>query len=164
MEMPPGEIRNQKNCPNRPRGFASGNRLSVWLSLCFEDRFLVMSQGHESRWFHESEDSTWSPSPSPVALRPTDAPGHREGLEPPGPPGRPNCPLPLLPTPCFPEAHLSPDAPVPLVRMGGQSAQAGPSRVSPSPGAPGRGDRKPRPRHLHPGPPHLPDIQCSDRS
>lgn len=84
-----------------------------------------MSQGDEPRWFHESEDSTWSPSPSPVALLPTDAPGHREGLEPPGPPGHPNCPLPLLPTPSFPEAHPSPDAPRTLVRTEGTVSAGG---------------------------------------
>ena len=80
-----------------------------------------MSQGDGSRWFHESEGSTWKPSPSPVALPPADAPGHREGLEPPQASRAPQVPVAAAPHPLLPQGSSGARCPENPGAKGGDS-------------------------------------------
>lgn len=117
------EIKKKKKAPNKPRGCALGTHF-MWLSLCFEETFLITSRGNESRRFRDREGGPLEPLSEPRAAAPTS--GHREVPQPPGLPE----PHHLLPTPSFPEAALAPDAPGNRAKGGcwGESATGRPSR------------------------------------
>ena len=126
----------------------------MWLSLCFEETFLITSEEMNQGDFVTVKEAPWRPSLSPELPPPHS--GHREVPQPPGLPESHH----LLPTPAFPAAALAPDAPGNLGQKGGAggSATGGPSGglTVPSGCQPEIG----APRWSPPRPPPLPTLRA----